>query len=139
MAQSADWLNAGSERGEEVKLGGWTPVDVGVSCVNVVKSTVSVVGIAVHLFTRCVPRAKDACAMTSTNGVKIVFFGTRRWGGVGGKCGFRREGWGALVTNAGGKLRESCRSRKRADRWVREPVGAGYTRGVWRRVSVGAG
>jgi hypothetical protein len=69
------------------------PVDVGVSCVNVVKSTVFVVEIAVHLFTCCVPRAKDACAMASTNGVKIVFFGTQRRGGVGDECGLRREGW----------------------------------------------
>jgi hypothetical protein len=38
--------------------------------------------------------------MTATNGVKIVFFGTRRLGGVGGEFGLRRAGWGVLVTNA---------------------------------------
>ncbi len=87
-AQSSDWVNGESREGSW----GWMPVDVCIGCVNVVKSAVFVVGIAVHLLTCCVPRSKDACAMTAPNGVEVVFFGARRRGRVGGECRFRRGG-----------------------------------------------
>ncbi len=74
-------------------------MDICIGCVNFVKSAVFVVGIAVHLLRHLSILARSACAMTATNGVKVVCFGARRRGRVGGECRFRRAGWGVLLPN----------------------------------------